>query len=74
MGSPPREKRYPSGTKQTTVRTTVRRVLLRLAPTAWKKAGKMSEVTRGKKLAPVKRKPTMPMRMTSGSEVKTESI
>ncbi len=71
--SPKREKRHPSGTNSTTVRTTVSAELLKLEPTAWKNTGKVSDVTIGRKLTPTRRKPAVPIAMTYASFVKTRS-
>ena len=72
--SPARENKYPRGTNSTIVRSTVRAELFSPAPTAWKKTGKIRDVTIGRKLIPINLKPEVPILITSSSCVNTFSI
>ena len=70
---PRHENKNPRGTNRTTVRSIVSSELLNPKPTAWKNIGKVSEVTRGKKLIAIIRKPIIPISITFSLEENTLS-
>lgn len=72
--NPNLEKTYARGTKRTIVLKTVKSELITGCSVAWKKTGKIRDVTIPRKLIPTIFNPHEPILITSGSDVKTPSI